>query len=392
MSKLKELINELCPNGVEYTALGKIGELYGGLSGKSKEDFSDGNAAFITYMNVFSNISITKNAQNLKVKVAINERQNIVLYGDVLFTGSSETLNECGMSSVMCYETNEPFYLNSFCFGLRLHDTNLFLPEFSKYLFRSCELRKQIIQTASGVTRFNISKKKMGNLLIPIPPLPIQREIVRILDTFTELTAELEAELEARKKQYEYYRDTLLTFGDEVPMVMLHEVSIMIRGTYVTKKNTVEGDIPVILGGQEPAYYCDTHNHDGEAIVMSRSGAYAGFVSFWNQPIFVTDGFILEAKDELNLKYLYYFLKNMQNELHGMKRGGGVPHVRGTEIMEIKIPIPPLAEQERIVAILDRFDALTHDLSTGLPAEIAARKQQYEYYRDQLLTFKEVSP
>ena len=164
----------------------------------------------------------------------------------------------------------------------------------------------------------------------------------------------------------------------------------MSRGTYITKKDTKHGDIPVILGGQEPAYYCDIHNHDGEAIVMSRSGAYAGFVSFWNQPIFVTDGFIFETRTGIRIKYLYYFLKNMQDSLHKMKRGGGVPHVRGNEIMELKIPVPSLDEQERLIALLDRFDALTTDMKNGLPAEIAARQKQCEYYRDKLLSFKEV--
>jgi type I restriction enzyme S subunit len=165
----------------------------------------------------------------------------------------------------------------------------------------------------------------------------------------------------------------------------------MLRGNYVTKNNTKRGDIPVILGGQEPAYYCDTSNHQGAAIVISRSGAYAGFVSFWNEPIFVTDGFILEANEKITMRFLFYSLKNRQEELHGQKRGGGVPHVRGTEIMNMVLPVPPLTEQARIVAILDRFNTLATDITTGLPAEIAARQKQYEYYRDKLLTFKEAS-
>ena len=163
----------------------------------------------------------------------------------------------------------------------------------------------------------------------------------------------------------------------------------MLRGDYITKKQTVLGNIPVILGGQEPAYYCDKSNHKGEAIVISRSGAYAGFVSYWNQPIFVTDGFIIEANEQVTMRFLFYSLKNRQEELHGQKRGGGVPHVRGTEIMDMVFPVPPIEEQERIVSILDRFDALTTDIKNGLPAEIAARQKQYEYYRDKLLTFKE---
>lgn len=410
MNKLEQLIQELCPDGVSYKSLGELGYFYGGLSGKCKDDFTNGNAKLITYMNVYTNIAIDIEISDL-VKIGENEKQNTVQYGDILFTGSSETLDECGMSSVLTKKIDDKLYLNSFCFGFRLKDRNLLLPDFSKYLFRSNEVRKQIKRTANGVTRFNVSKKKMEQVVIPLPPLPVQREIARILDNFTGLTAELTAklteELTVRKKQYEYYRDLLLTFDDAgsiiftdrqtdrqrrfaVQWLKLNELTVMKRGNYVTQKDTVQGEIPVILGGQKPAYYCDSSNHTGEAIVISRSGAYAGFVSFWNQPIFVTDGFIIETKDTLNIKFLYYYLKNMQDELHQMKRGGGVPHVRGNEIMEVKIPVPSLAEQERIVAILDRFDTLCNDLTSELPAEIEARRKQYEHYRDKLLTFKEM--
>ena len=147
-----------------------------------------------------------------RVRVSENERQNTVQYGDVLFTGSSETPDECGMSSVLTTHPDQKLYLNSFCFGYRFNDPNMFLPGFTKYLFRSTELRDKISRTASGVTRFNVTKKRMADVTIPVPPVEVQREIVRVLDNFTELTAELTAELAARKKQYEYYRDTLLTF------------------------------------------------------------------------------------------------------------------------------------------------------------------------------------
>ena len=158
----------------------------------------------------------------------------------------------------------------------------------------------------------------------------------------------------------------------------------------MTKKDAVPGNMPVILGGQEPAYYIDRYNHTGAAIVISRSGASAGFVSYWNEPIFVTDGFIVEGTSQINTKFLYYFLKNKQEILNGMKKGGGVPHITGRNIGDIKIPIIPIKTQEYIVSILDRFDALCNDLTSGLPAEIEARKKQYEYYRDELLSFKEV--
>ena len=162
----------------------------------------------------------------------------------------------------------------------------------------------------------------------------------------------------------------------------------MFRGEYITKKDSVPGNIPVILGGQEPAYYIDKSNHTGEAIVVARSGASAGFVSYWNEPIFVTDCFGFEAKQNLILsKFLYYSLKNMEQALNDMKRGAGVPHISGEALLSIPLCIPALNEQEHIVTILDRFDTLCIDLSTGLPAEIEARQKQYEYYRDKLLTF-----
>jgi len=144
------------------------------------------------------------------------------------------------------------------------------------------------------------------------------------------------------------------------------------------------------LGGQEPAYYIDKANHVGEIVVIARSGASAGYVSYWDEPIFVTDGFGYEGRPGIvRNKYLYYVLKNMEPELNGMKRGAGVPHVSGEQLGNILLPVPPLQEQDRLVTILDRFDAFCNDLATGLPAEIEARQKQYEYYRDKLLTFKE---
>jgi type I restriction enzyme S subunit len=171
-------------------------------------------------------------------------------------------------------------------------------------------------------------------------------------------------------------------------MLPLSEISNLFRGEYITKKSTHAGNIPVILGGQEPAYYIDRANHDGEIVVIARSGASAGLVSYWNQPVFVTDGFGYEAKIGVTTpRYLYYILKNMEATLNAMKRGAGVPHVSGEAISQILLPVPDIEEQNRIVSILDRFDTLCNDLSSGLPAEIEARTKQYEYYRDKLLSF-----
>ena len=187
---------------------------YGGLSGKSKNDFTNGNAKFVTYMNVYSNIAIDTNINDM-VRIAAGEKQNKIEYGDVVFTGSSETPDDCGMSSVMT-EPCENLYLNSFCFGFRMYDKKLLLPDFMKFLFRSENIRKQITKTASGVTRFNVSKKRFGEIVIPIPPMEEQHRIVAILDKFETLVNDisegLPAEVAARRQQYAYYRDQLLTF------------------------------------------------------------------------------------------------------------------------------------------------------------------------------------
>lgn len=188
---------------------------YGGLSGKSKSDFTDGNAKFVTYMNVYSNIAIDTNINDM-VKIAEGEKQNKIEYGDVVFTGSSETPEDCGMSSVMTTQPSENLYLNSFCFGFWIYDKTLLLPDFMKFLFRSENTRKQIVKTASGVTRFNVSKKRFGKVVIPIPPMEEQQRIVAILDKFEALVNDisegLPAEIAVRRRQYEYYRDKLLTF------------------------------------------------------------------------------------------------------------------------------------------------------------------------------------
>lgn len=257
------------------------------------------------------------------------------------------------------------------------------------YFLMHATFKHYIISKSVGATATSIRKPMLEKFQIPIPPLEIQKEIVRILDTFTELTAELAAELAARKKQYSYYRDELLSFDEnKVEWKTLGEVAEFRRGTAITKKQTTVGKVPVIANGPLPTYQHGESNREGETIVIARSGAYAGYVSFWNQPIFLTDAFSVHPNNNvLTPKFAYYFLKNKQSHIHSMKKGAGVPHVRVKEFESYKIPIPPLAEQERIVSILDKFDTLTTSISEGLPKEIEIRKKQYEYYRDKLLTF-----
>ena len=396
MSNLGDLIALYCPNGVPRKPLGELGKFYGGLTGKSKEDFTDGNAKFITYRNVYSNPALKLDVPD-RVKIAEGEKQRTLQYGDVIFTGSSETPDECGISSVVTTRTEEKLYLNSFCFFFRFDDIDVMLPDFAKHLFRSNDLRYQIGKTASGVTRYNVSKKLMEKVVIPLPPLAVQSEIVRILDNFTELTA--------RKKQYEFYRDKLLTFGDNAECGMRNAECGMRNAEWRTL-----GDVcDVVTGGEPPADcikgcvkdpehaypvwgngkevygYSGTYKIDKAAAVISSIGANTGAVYFreaFFTPI-IRLKVVMPKNNEVNAKFLFYALSATEIK----SKSSSVPNMNASEIKAIKIPVPPLEVQNRIVNVLDNFDAICSDLKIGLPAEIEARQKQYEFYRDALLTY-----
>lgn len=422
MSKLQELINKLCPNGVEFKPLREIGDFFGGLTGKSKEDFIDGNARFISYMNVYSNPALKLDLPDF-VKINDEEKQNVVQYGDILFTGSSETPNECGMSSVVTTKPSEPLYLNSFCFGFRLIDINTFNLDFLKHLLRSYEVRSQIAKTANGVTRFNISKKLFANIMIPVPPIEVQEEIVRILDSFSDYAAELQA----RKQQYEYYRNLLLTFNpsaygcgtddeqkDSVTTWGGHNYKIqweklgeignicMCKRILKHQTNTKSG-IPFYkigtFGKVADSYISEdlfmeykkkySFPQKGE-ILISASGTIGRAVIYDGEDAYFQDSNIVWINNDESMvlnKYLYYFYQIVDWNVEG----GTIKRLYNTNLSNTPIPIPPLELQEKIVAILDKFETLVNDLTNGLPAEIAAVKDQYEYYRNKLLTFKKLS-
>ena len=401
--KSKMNILELLKNeNVEWKKLGDIGKFYGGITGKTKQDFNDGNVKFITYKNIYLNPATDLNVED-KVKIKPEENQRKLMYGDILFTGSSETPDECGISSVITTKLTEDIYLNSFCFFLRLNDSDLLLPDFSKHLFRSETLRIKIGETASGVTRFNVSKDLMKKIEIPIPSIETQKKIVETLDKFTEyvteLQAELQAELQYRTLQYSYYRDKLLSeeyldrkqllssTSNKIVWKSIKEICTFRRGQSITFKDVVEGNVPVISGGQKPAYYHNVSNRVGKTIAIAGSGVNAGYVSYWEIPVFLNDAFSIEPFSDIDTKYLYYFLQSQQNKIYSFKKGSGVPHVYGEDIGTLKIVIPPLAIQQKVVNILDKFQDILKDTEGLLPTEIEQRQKQYEYYREKLLTF-----
>lgn len=424
MSLIDALITKLCPKGVEFKPLGEVGTIFGGLTGKSKVDFTNGNARFVSYVNVYNNIAVNIEANDF-VMIAEGERQRTLQRGDILFTGSSETSDEVGMSSVVTSDVSNPLYLNSFCIGYRLNDPKILDPEFSKYLLRSEEVRKQLIRTANGVTRFNVSKARLAKVRISVPPLQIQREIAKVLDTFTsleaELEAKLEAELEARRKQYKHYRDSLLTFEDasskreseRVRWAALKEVGEFTRGRRFTNKDFAESGIPCIHYGEVYTHYglsaTETKSFVRPELAPSLRMAKPGDLIIAGTGENVEDigkavawlgkGEVAVHDDcyifrhSLNPKYAAHFFQSSQFNEQKVKHAAGAKMIRipSKGLQKIRIPVPTLEAQARIVTILDKFDALTNDISNDLHAESAARRKQYEHYRDHLLTFQEAA-
>lgn len=403
MSKLEELIQELCPDGVEYKKLGEIGKFYGGIIGKSKEDFKDGNSKFITYKNIYNNLSLNLDVDDT-VKINENENQRTLEYGDIIFTGSSETPDECGISSVLTQKTDEKLYLNSFCFFLRLNEKDILNPDFAKHLFRSSNLRYQIGKTASGVTRFNVSKKAMERVCIPVPPLEVQCEIVRILDKFTEFTA--------RRKQYEYYRNLLVSFNNFIQKRKFGNIASIQRGAsprpisqFIT--NDMEGVNWIKIGDVDKESKYITKSKEKITIDGSKKSRkvkkgdfiLSNSMSFGRPYILAIDGCIHDGwlsisdfEDVFISDFLYYLLNSndIQNEFRKKASfGGAVQNLNADIVRGIELHIPSKDEQQKIINILDRFDKLCNDMTSGLPAEIELNNKRYEYYRDKLLTFKE---
>lgn len=208
MSKLEELIEQYCPDGVEWKALYSITKQFSGMTGVSNKWAEEGNCVFIDYNNVYNHTSVDTTA--LKKATVKSLKQNTLKKGDILFTSASETPDECALSSVIETDVPDGVFLDDHLFGLRLLDeySSVISPSYLKYAFRSEQFRFQIKKVVRGATRHYVSKVDFMKLEIPVPPLPVQEEIVRILDAFTEL----QTELQKRKQQYNYYLDNLLNF------------------------------------------------------------------------------------------------------------------------------------------------------------------------------------
>ncbi|HHF5597783.1 TPA: restriction endonuclease subunit S [Haemophilus influenzae] len=397
---------------VEWKTLDEISSIYGGLTGKGKADFENGNALYVPYKNIFNNIEVDFNNLDT-VNVSDDEKQYTIKYGDVLFTGSSETAEEAGMSSAVTTKTEQKIYLNSFSFGLRFNDDIELLPEFSKFLFRTLSIRKEIVKSASGVTRFNISKARFKKIKIPIPPLSVQTEIVRILDALTALTSELTRELILRQKQYEYYREKLLS-EEELGKVgfewrTIDEVFHLKNG-YTPSKSIKK----YWENGTIPWFRMEDIRENGRVLntalqKVSEIAVKGGKLFPANSIILSTTATIGEhalvqvehlsnqqltnfsIKEEflkyLDIKFAFHYFFLIGNQIKKSANFSSLPIVSSKDLKKIQMPIPPLSVQTKIVKILDKFENLTNSITEGLPLAIEQSQKRYEYYRELLLNF-----
>ena len=241
----------------------------------------------------------------------------------------------------------------------------------------------------------SVSVPKLKKLDFPIPPLSVQSRIVEMLDKFTSLEAELEAELELRKKQYAYYREQLLNFSYTPPpsefnvvYKKLGEVAQVLRGKRLTKKDMIEqGRYLVYQNSMIPLGRYNDYNVKGNTTFVVCAGS-AGEIGFSSEDFWAADDVsYIDCPDNIHPKFVYYYLLTKQGHIRQQVRKASIPRLSPNTLKQLVFPLPPLSEQARIVEILDKFDTLTNSISEGLPLEIQLRKQQYEYYREQLLAF-----
>ena len=360
MSKLEQLINELCSDGVEYAKLAKVCYI---ASGKDHKKLEDG-------------------------KFPVYGSGGIMRYVDsFLYNKPSVLIPRKGSISNLFY-VEQPFWVVDTIFYTEIDEIQI-VPKFLYYVLSKMHLEE--LNSAGGVP--SLTKSVLDCVSIPLPPLPVQEEIVRILDKFTSLEAELEAELEARKKQFSFYRAELIELED-IECKPLGEVcrNLDYLRRPVTKSTRSIGEYPY-YGASGIVDYVDDYIFNGDYLLVSEDGA--NLVARTTPIAFSASGkiwvnnhaHILEFENKVTQRFVEFLFSSM--DISNYINTAAQPKLTQASLNNIRIPFPPFEVQARIVSILDRFDALVNDITQGLPAELAARRRQYEYYRDKLLTFKE---
>ena len=406
MSKLSEMLKELCPDGVEYKKLGEIAHY-----AKDRIKISDIDAR--NYVGVEH---LRQNTEGREMSVTLPEVDFVISFypEDILIGNIRPYLKKAWLAD--CNGGT-----NGDVLTIRIVDKMYVSPQYLFYILSSEQFFMYDMKYAKGAKMPRGDKKAVMNYAIPVPPLAIQNEIVKLLDNFTELTAELTAELQLRKKQYSFYRDSLLNFSRddvddtassvaETPHYMVGDIFNIQNGYTPSKKEDTyweNGTIPWyrledIRTQGRILYDAIQHVHSSgvkgnlyptKSLLMSTTatiGEYALLMtpSLSNQQM-TNFAIKKEFEDVLDVKFAFYYFHVFAEWCKkNANQSGGMPIITTGKLKIFSFPIPPLETQAKIVSILDRFDTLCHDLTQGLPAEIAARKKQYEYYREKLLTFR----
>jgi len=399
---------------VQWKTLGEVGTFVRGTSFQKKH-FVEKGIGCIHYGEIYTRYGLfaKRTISHLNEEIANKARK--AAYGDLIIATTSENDDDVCKSTVWL-GTESIVVSNDACYYH--HTLN---PKYVAYFFRTNEFQKQKRAYITGTKVKRVNANDLAKITIPVPPLRVQARIVEILDKFTQLEAELEkelaAELEARKKQYAYYRDQLLNFSQYPPLNVniewktLGEVAELIRGNGLSKKDFSEFGVPAIHYGQIYTYYGneteETLSFVSPRIAKKLQKVYPGNIVITNTSENIEDvcksvlfsgnveavtgghATIIRPKDYILPKYLVYYTLTLDffTQKKRLAKGTKVIDVSAKDLAKIVIPIPPLSEQRRIVNILDRFDTLTNSISEGLPKEIALRRKQYEYYRDALLSF-----
>lgn len=367
MSRLADLIAELCPDGVEYRPLSELVRIRNGCDYKA---LSSGNVPVYGSGGVMTHVS------------------------EALGEGPTVLIPRKGSLDNIFFVEGEFWTVDTIFYTEIASELD---PKFFFYKMKTMQLSQ--MNEAAGVPSMN--QKKLGRILIPVPPLEVQREIVRILDQFTtleaELEVELEAELEARRTQYEHYRNHLLSYESlaahgQVEMVKLGELAHIATGGRNTSDAVEDGAYPFYVRSQVPLSL-NEYDFDESAVLTAGDGVGVGRVFHHVEGKYALHQRayrIVPNLEVLSSRYLYHVMVSQFGRyLESTVFHSSVTSVRKPMLERFPVAVPPMEEQDRVADVLDRFDALVNDITSGLPAEIAARRAQYEHYRDRLLSFPE---
>ena len=387
MTKLERLIEQLCPDGVEYKEFGEIATISRGASPRPIKAFLTNRENGVHWIKIGDVKTGEKYIESTEEFITVEgaQKSRAVKKGDFILSNS--------MSFGRPYILKIDGYIHDGWLSISGFEKNL-LSDFLYYVLNSTPIQAEMRKRASfGGAVQNLNADIVRGLSLPVPPLEVQAEIVRILDKFTKLTTELTTELTNRKKQYEYYSRQLFVDAKNTQLTTLERLSHNLDSQRqpVTSNKRTAGIYPY-YGASGIVDYVDDYIFDGDYLLISEDGAN---LLARNTPIaFSISGkswvnnhaHVLKFDNYHTRRYVEIYLNSI--DLSPYITGAAQPKLNQKNLNKIEIPLPPIEEQQHIVSILDRFDKLCNDISEGLPAEIEARQKQYEYYRDKLLTFK----